>query len=298
MNISSTKILNHKKNGFIIIIYLIKKFDKIIKYIIIIVRNKSIKIAKLLALVLVTFLISSSRSANAYQTSPSFFSVAVEATTSICETSQDIVDDKSQSVIQTSQINYNSELYSNKKITLQQPFQKTKTKNLVHNLSKKRLLSEILLVENSELETTKLKNLGVLYLVNLQISQKILSSFFLSLNTQTILRLQLINLVINQNKFFWGNFYKDFLDSPEKEKEKSVSITAPIIVLNYKTGDKVLLTCNVKKHNLHTGDEGIITSVIENTNKIRVAFKVGQRLKPLDFRKQLENIVSIFVKQV
>lgn len=291
MNISSTKILNHKKNGFFVIIYLIKKFDKIIKYIIIIVRNKSIKIAKLLALVLVAFLISR-QTAAAYQIRPASSSYGIEATISICETNQDILDEKSELAIQMSKINYN------KKITLENSLQNTKNKNLVYNLSKKRSLRQIINLEDLSPETTTSQKLCVLYLVSLKFSQKMVSAFFLSLNTQTILRLQLINLVINQNKFFWGNFYKNSLDSPEKEKEKSVSITAPIIVLNYKTGDKVLLTCNVKKHNLHTGDEGIITSVIDQTNKIRVALQVGQELKPLDFRKQLENVVSIFVKQV
>lgn len=325
MHISSTKFLNHTKNGFVVIIYIFRKFNKIVRYIVIIIRNTSIKIATLLALVLAASLISCSRTAAAYQVSPTSSSYGVEATISICETNQGIFDEKSQSAIQISKINYNSEINYNKNITLEYPLQNTNTKNLVYNLSKKRSLSQILLLENSALKTTKSENLCVLHLVNLKLSQKILSAFYSSFNNKTILSLQLMSCFISQNQVFlqiknrlslqllsrlnlrlslrlslrlisrFANKNRNSCDEREREERKSITMTHSIFAYFYKINDQVFLTRDIKEYGLYTGNIGRITSIIDNTNKISVLFELKQPLSSVQFRNQLNKLVTMFV---
>lgn len=76
---------------------------------------------------------------------------------------------------------------------------------------------------------------------------------------KTILSLQRSTLVVNQNKVCLSTFYKNSLDSVEKQKPKSVFITDSIITLHSKIGNKGFLPCDIKKYNLHSGDEEIIT---------------------------------------
>ena len=289
-----------------------KKFNKIVKYAIIIICKKSAKIAALLAIIMVPFLISL-KPAHAYQRKSTFSTYVVEATTiSICETNQDIIDEKSHSAVQISEINSNFETNYTKKIIFNNVKQNIKNKNLVHNLSQKPVFSQLRMSSNLALETNNSNTLFFFYLINLHFAQKILSAFYLCLNNKTILSLQLINCFISQNKVYLKNKTllslqlisgvlnqnKNSCDTPEVKKPKFISIRGTISALNYKIGKKVFLSCDLKNHNLSCGDEGFITSVIKKSNIISVSFLLGQPLKPLDFREKLNSVVHIFVLEV
>ena len=310
MSIISTRFLKNKKNGFFIIIYKIKNFNKIIKYIVIIICKKSAEIATLLALVIVTFLISV-KSASAYQVRPSFATYAVE-TLSICETSQNILNEKSHSAVEISKINSNFETNYTKKILFNDAKQNIKNKNVVHNVSQKPVFSQLRMSQNLKVKTNKSKTIFFLYLVHFNFAQKIVSAFYLCLNNKTIVSLQLISCFISQNKVCLKNQTilslqlirgiidqnKNSCDRPKAKKPKFISIRGSIIALNYKIGNKVFLSCDLKNHNLSCGDEGFITSVTKKSNIICVSFLLGQPLKPLDFREKLNSVVNIFVLEV
>lgn len=301
MNFCSTRSVSNKKNVFVVVVYLVKKLNKIIKYIFVIICSKSTKIVKLATIILFVLLASSS-SVNAYQHNSNFptYSYTVDAKIStfpICKTNSHLLHNKYESTLKISTLNSNLETNYNKKTIFNYLKQNNKIKNLVHNSPRKPFFNEIISSQNLALDTIKSKNLCLLYLINLEFSKKILSAFYLCLNNQTILSLQLITFFINQNKVSLSNFYKTSCDKRQRQKPKSVVITDSIISLNYKVGDKVFLTCDLKKYNLNTGNEGVIIFVTKKTNIISVEFIVGQALKPLHFRKKLNTLVSVFVKQ-
>lgn len=138
-------------------------------------------------------------------------------------------------------------------------------------------------------------NRFLLHLANVTFSQQILSSFYLLFYKKNISFVKTLIFFIKQEKFFSNNYYQNFCDKLKKEKQKSIIIHGSIFALNYKVGNKVFLTCDLKKNNLSCGDQGFITRVTKNTNKISVSFVLGQPLKPFQFREELHSIVSIFL---
>lgn len=204
-------------------------------------------------------------------------------------------------------INLNKKNYQ-KKIILFHQIQGNKNKNVVYNLSSKPTLGEIISNKKFFLESPKSKktflfkkiisDTFLLHLANVTFSQQILSSFYLLFYKKNISFVKTFIFFIKQEKLFSNNYYQNFCDRPEKKKPKSIIIHGSIFALNYKVGNKVFLSCDLKNDNLSCGDQGFITRVTKNSNKISVSFVLGQPLKSLQFREKLNSIVSIFVLEI
>jgi hypothetical protein len=122
------------------------------------------------------------------------------------------------------------------------------------------------------------------------------------LSNKNIVSLQFITGFINQTQISYNkpdtknsNFYKNFGDKSDRKKRKSVIITDSILAYFYKTNDQVFLTRDIKQYGLYTGNIGTIISLKDNTNQISVSFELGQPLISVQFRNQLNKLVTMFV---
>lgn len=118
------------------------------------------------------------------------------------------------------------------------------------------------------------------------------------MNNKSILILKIASCVIEQNKVFIKDFYENYVEEEEQQKEEEyVVIKESLRAIGYKLNDKIVLTCDIKKHNLYTGNIGTITAINYYTNKVSVKFLLKQPLKPLNYRRSLNNLINIFARQ-
>ena len=318
MNSYLIKHLN-KKYYLIIVILCVainSKLRRIIKYILVIICRKSIKIIKFATLSVLILLVSSAP-VNAYPNIPKFTEYIAGIPVVVCfpyKMSTPVLKAKNQFSSEILPIKQNSNLLNlnrknyREKVTFTDKKQNNKNQNVIYNFSNKRALHETIPNHKLLIETQKSKsnfllkktifNLFFLNVVNLTFSRQIVSAFYLVFNNQSILILKTTSCFLKQDQIFFNNFYQTYFDKKIKQKPKYIIITESLRSIGYKVNDKLILTCDSKKHNLHSGDVGEITSINEKTNKVSVLFLVGQPVKSLQFRKSLNNLVNLFARQV
>jgi hypothetical protein len=130
MNVFFTSSLSHKKNHFVVIIYIFEKTTKMIKYILFLICNKSTQIVKFVTIIIFV-LLSFSNAASAYKIPYNFAIYTVEAQSPSCKINKDKLYNEFHSSLKRPKINLNVQTNYNN--------------NLVYNSINKPAFSKIIL---------------------------------------------------------------------------------------------------------------------------------------------------------